>query len=1096
VPAPLAKLIKPLASLRLTVAVMVALMVLIFAGTLAQTRHGIWHVIDVYFRAPLVWVPLDLFVAGDAELPGRFPFPGGLTLGVLLLFNLLAAHALRFRVSASGSRLLAGLAVLLSGVGLLAWYHVRPPVPEFGVFYGLRLLHPLALAAWAAIVASLWLLFHRRAGIVLIHAALIVLIAGEFATRVTSHESQMPVYAGTTVNYTVSDRAVELAFVEPTGEGDDRVVAIPGKLLIEAHETGKPIEHEALPFAVRVIEWYENARLMNREVAPQLPQVATHGFGVAVFPREAKPISGVDPNRRNNTTALVGLERDGEPIARMVVSIGLGEAAYRPRMQPVPVAGRDITVALRPTRFYKPYAVTLDRFEHDLYPGSNTPLNYASNVTLADPRFGERRQHRIWMNHPLRYRGETFYQAAFRSAEEGLPVATVLQVVRNPASALPYIAITGGGLGLLLHFGLSLARFRRRETARATRGPEKTGPDRFPPRFPPRSPPATELGAPHRGAVNEPVPFFQRVVPWAIAGLLVAIAAGYVLRPKNDPGPFDEQRFAALPVVFDGRAKPMAAVGRNTLLSLRGKGFVEVGGERLSSTRWLMDVLFKRHTADDYPVFRIEHEDVQAMVGLPNGGDPRDYTFHELMPSFERVEEQARAAAKVPQTQRTAFHTNVIELDRKLKQYVTIATHHGLYSVPAAEADGPWLSWASIHTDPRRPEPAAAVHAGYEAMLRAYNAGDTGGFNAAAAATAEALGDRAPELARKAAIESAMMRAGLFTQAMVLYVGVGVLVVLSWMLPGGAGRAVLRAAAVTAAVALLLHTVGLGLRVYLSGRPPVTNLYSSAVFVGWAVAAIGLPLERYLKMGLGLIPAAVAGFSTLLVADALSADGDTLAVMQAVLDSNFWLATHVVTITLGYSAMFLAALFGMLFILLGVCTPWLKPWLAKRLTQVTYGTVCFAVLLSFIGTLLGGVWADQSWGRFWGWDPKENGALLIVLWCAVVLHARLGGMVRQRGLAALAVIGSIVTMWSWFGTNMLGVGLHSYGFINSARFWLLLAISLHIVIVSLATLPLSSWWSFPHLARAHGVKRPPEPEPVDDDPPRSPGRGYAPKPAS
>ena len=89
-----------------------------------------------------------------------------------------------------------------------------------------------------------------------------------------------------------------------------------------------------------------------------------------------------------------------------------------------------------------------------------------------------------------------------------------------------------------------------------------------------------------------------------------------------------------------------------------------------------------------------------------------------------------------------------------------------------------------------------------------------------------------------------------------------------------------------------------------------------------------------------------------------------------------------------------------------------------------YGVVCFATLFSFVGTVLGGIWADQSWGRFWGWDPKENGALLIVIWNALILHARWGGMVKQRGMAVLAVVGNIVTAWSWFGTNMLGVGLH------------------------------------------------------------------------
>jgi hypothetical protein len=115
-----------------------------------------------------------------------------------------------------------------------------------------------------------------------------------------------------------------------------------------------------------------------------------------------------------------------------------------------------------------------------------------------------------------------------------------------------------------------------------------------------------------------------------------------------------------------------------------------------------------------------------------------------------------------------------------------------------------------------------------------------------------------------------------------------------------------------------------------------------------------------------------------------------------------------------------------------------------------YGVICFAMLFSFVGTILGGIWADQSWGRFWGWDPKENGAVLIVVWNAIVLHARWGGLAKEFGVALLAIFGNAVTAWSWFGTNMLGVGLHSYGFMDSAAFWLAGWVALQIAIIGFA----------------------------------------------
>jgi ABC-type transport system involved in cytochrome c biogenesis permease subunit len=201
------------------------------------------------------------------------------------------------------------------------------------------------------------------------------------------------------------------------------------------------------------------------------------------------------------------------------------------------------------------------------------------------------------------------------------------------------------------------------------------------------------------------------------------------------------------------------------------------------------------------------------------------------------------------------------------------------------------------------------------------------------------------------------------------------------------------------------------------------------------------------------------GFATLIVAHNLAMSGDTLEMMQAVLDNNFWLATHVIVITIGYSAMFVAGALGIIFILMGLFKKDFDRHQARRIGGMTYGIVCFAALFSLVGTILGGIWADQSWGRFWGWDPKENGALLIVLWTAVILHARWGGIARERDIAAMAVVGNIVTSWSWFGTNMLGVGLHSYGFMDEA-FWALTGFVLsQVFIIIAAYLPWTSWMS-------------------------------------
>jgi ABC-type transport system involved in cytochrome c biogenesis permease subunit len=163
---------------------------------------------------------------------------------------------------------------------------------------------------------------------------------------------------------------------------------------------------------------------------------------------------------------------------------------------------------------------------------------------------------------------------------------------------------------------------------------------------------------------------------------------------------------------------------------------------------------------------------------------------------------------------------------------------------------------------------------------------------------------------------------------------------------------------------------------------------------------------------------------------------------------------------LGYAITFVAGAVGVAYVLVGLLTRALAGPVGKVLSQIIYGAVCLGTLLSFVGTVLGGLWADQSWGRFWGWDPKENGALMIVIWNALILHARWGGLVKQRGMAVLAALGNVIVVWSWFGTNQLGVGLHAYGFRSGMAQWIVISTVAHLVVTGLGLIPTRYWLSF------------------------------------
>jgi ABC-type transport system involved in cytochrome c biogenesis permease subunit len=342
-------------------------------------------------------------------------------------------------------------------------------------------------------------------------------------------------------------------------------------------------------------------------------------------------------------------------------------------------------------------------------------------------------------------------------------------------------------------------------------------------------------------------------------------------------------------------------------------------------------------------------------------------------------------------------------------------------------------------------------------MLQAYDSGDAKRFDRAVADYDKFLQHVPPDALAKERFEVFFNHFAPFYQCIVLYVWVLVLACVGWV----AWREPLhRAAFWLAFLTLVVHTWALCARMYLQGRPPVTNLYSSAVFIGWGCVILCLVLEHFYRFGVASAVAGVLGGTTLVIAHYLAQSGDTLEMMQAVLDTNFWLATHVTCITLGYTATFVAGFLGIGLIVTGVVTPYLTQDLLKKMGRMIYGVTCFAMLFSFTGTVLGGIWADQSWGRFWGWDPKENGALLIVLANALLLHARWGGVVQSRGMAVIAVFGNIVTAWSWFGVNMLGVGLHSYGFMSKAVPLLVTFVMVNVVVMGAGLLPFRMWTSF------------------------------------
>ena len=604
---------------------------------------------------------------------------------------------------------------------------------------------------------------------------------------------------------------------------------------------------------------------------------------------------------------------------------------------------------------------------------------------------------------------------------------------------------------------------------------------------------------------------------WIVLAIAILWLASNSRLPKTTPGDFDFIAFGKIPVLADGRIKPLDTVGRTTLLIIHGKQSLRLkDGPVIDSTHWLTDVLFNAPAADQYPVFAIYNPEVLGLFGWEQN-DRKYFSYAELNSFMEKIDEQGQKVEVIESAKRTSFQTAIFNLRNSLLIYerlknslrpesaqdfnAEIETY--LAAIPSGLAEmakqkkgekidrkeleefarftGRYQEMAALaYVLPVPPQSTNSVRReewnsigasllgtlsvgsidpvtkAYAFIGDAYHGGDAALFNQQVNDLTSWMAKNEPRAANRSAFEYVFNQLAPFYQAMGLYVLAFLVICCSWLF---GNRSLNKAAFYLLLIALAVHTFGLGARMILQGRPPVTNLYSSAIFIGWGTVILGLILEKIFRDGIGSACAAVIGFITLIIAHHLAGSGDTLEMLQAVLDTNIWLATHVVCITIGYSAMFFAGTLAAFYVVRGVFTSSLTKESAQSLFRMTYGVVCFATLFSFVGTVLGGIWADQSWGRFWGWDPKENGALMIVLWCALTLHARMGGYIRQRGFIVMALFGNIITSFSWFGVNMLGVGLHSYGFMSKALPWLIGFILSQLVLMAIALLPLSRWRS-------------------------------------
>jgi hypothetical protein len=283
----------------------------------------------------------------------------------------------------------------------------------------------------------------KKAGIWLVHVGVILLLLGQLLTDMLSRESSLHLREGEAKNYSEIERETELAVIDVTDPNSDKVVAISQVVLTHR----KQIEHPDLPFKIRIKDYFPNSFVDNRAADTLEPPAATQGIGARAIVRESPRVTEME--RRDVPSGVIELIGPQGSLGTWLVS------EYLDPVQSFNLNGRTWQLSLRPRRLYKPYSIELQKFSHDVYAGTDTPKNFSSRVILKRPDTGENREVLIYMNSPLRYAGETYYQASFDPDDHG----TVLQVVRNPSWLTPYLSCILVATGLLVQFGTHLVGF-------------------------------------------------------------------------------------------------------------------------------------------------------------------------------------------------------------------------------------------------------------------------------------------------------------------------------------------------------------------------------------------------------------------------------------------------------------------------------------------------------------------------------------------------------------------------------------------------------------------------------------------------------------
>ena len=498
----------------------------------------------------------------------------------------------------------------------------------------------------------------------------------------------------------------------------------------------------------------------------------------------------------------------------------------------------------------------------------------------------------------------------------------------------------------------------------------------------------------------------------------------------TDSSGLDFKQWGLVAIQDGGRRKPVDTFAKETLIRITGRStYTDKTGRKWQPNDFVLSNLLETHDWKNEPMVLVSFGKLKEQLGLDK--TQRRFSFTQLAGSAElqRIANEAQALKRAEKPL-DRVQQEALGVSDQLTLFARVMDGSALLVVPAPTNETePWVDpsgWSKYYSEAQ----FAPIQIQLQTLATSYAQGDGFNFSHAASQLRENLRGLSPSIypqERQLRLEYFYNHFEGFYRAIWCY-GIALVILVAAHLRKR-GRALQNVGVAVALLGLAFHAAGIAMRCMIAGRPPVTNMYESIIWVSFAVSFFGMIFFARYRARMYLLAALpVTLIALLLVHQMPIAMPSSIDPLVPVLRDNFWLTVHVLTITLSYAAFALAMGFGHILLWRYARNP-----AAARADAPMhfwlYRVLQLGVLLLATGTILGGVWANYSWGRFWGWDPKETWALIALLCYILALHGRLAGWWTRFGLAVASVVCFLAVLMAWYGVNfVLGKGLHSYGF--------------------------------------------------------------------